>query len=399
MLLGSPLLYSLEFNPVIAGNSEEQVCQCKDFHRLIDTPEKALNIFDFEAVAAKKLPPAHFGFIQSGAGDDSSVRENRAGLERLKLRLHRLRDVDEVDTRCSLFGEIWPSPIALAPVGSQRAFNTEGEIATAEAARKLDAQMILSTASTIPVEEVSAARNAPVWFQLYALSPWELTKKIIRRAESAASPVLVLTVDVHARGKKETLARYSALDKRDCSACHQTGPMARFMNKPMVRDGLAGMTKKLQLANLTWDLVKRIRQFTDMKVVIKGIETAEDAALALRYGVDGIIVSNHGGRSIDSARATIDSLREVVTEVNGRLPVLVDGGFRRGSDIFKAIALGADAVCIGRPYLWGLGAFGHAGVEQVIHLLNKEFEVVMKQVGVKSLSEINSGYVTGTRTG
>jgi (S)-2-hydroxy-acid oxidase len=269
----------------------------------------------------------------------------------------------------------------------------EGEIATGRAAKNLDQQMILSTASTTAIEDVVAARNAPVWFQLYAMSPWEITEKMIRRAEAAGSTTLVLTVDVFSRGKKETLERYRRKDDRDCSVCHKPGPLARFMSKPMVREALTDQTIKLRLSSLSWDLVKRIRENTQMRLVIKGIETAEDAALALANGVDGIIVSNHGGRSLDSARATIDSLREVVAEVDGRIPVLVDGGFRRGSDIFKAIALGASAVCIGRPYLWGLGAFGQAGVEQVLRLLNAELEIVMKQAGVRSLRDINSSYV------
>ena len=400
LALGSPLFIAFGVRSVFSADrsvlEKDLLAQSNvdSLAALITKPEEALNVFDFEPVAAKLIPPAHYGFVKSGAGDDSSVRENRDGLQRLKLRLHRLRGVDAVDTSVSLFGESWQSPIALAPVGSQRALHAEGEIATARAAKEVGHQMILSTATTTAIEEVVAAREAPVWFQLYAMSPWELTAKMIRRAEAAGSSVLVLTVDVFARGKKETLERYRKIDNRPCSACHIDHPLSRFLRKPMISDALAGMPSQLQLANPTWELVKRIRNATHMKLVIKGLETAEDAALALNNGVDGIIVSNHGGRAIDSARATIDSLPEVVAAVKGRMPVLVDGGFRRGSDIFKAIALGATAVCIGRPYLWGLGAFGQPGVEQVLRLLRAEFEVVMKQVGVRSLSEISSKYVT-----
>ncbi len=390
--LGSPLLYALTGNRLLSADQTMPGpdLSAEQLSGLINSPEQALNVFDFEAVAAKVLPPAHYGFLKSGAGDDSTVRENRAGLMRHKLRLRRLTGVDTVDTTCSLFGESWQTPIALAPVGSQRAFHVEGEIATARAARELGQQMILSTASSTAIEDVVAARAAPVWFQLYALSPWELTESIIHRAEAAESSVLVLTVDVFFRGKKETFQRYSRIDNRECSACHQSGPLARFLSKPMIREATVGKTSELRLSNPTWELVKQIRNSTAMKLVIKGIETAEDAAIAMEYGVDGIIVSNHGGRAIDSARATIDSLPEVVAEVNGRMPVLVDGGFRRGSDIFKAIALGANAVCIGRPYLWGLGAFGQEGVEQVLRLLRAEFELVMRQAGVRSISEISS---------
>jgi isopentenyl diphosphate isomerase/L-lactate dehydrogenase-like FMN-dependent dehydrogenase len=247
--------------------------------------------------------------------------------------------------------------------------------------------VILSTVTTTSVESVAEAAGRPIWFQLYATSRWEVTEKLVRRAESAGCPVLVLTVDLPVGRNTETLERLKRTDTRKCTLCHVAGAPP-FSRRPMF-DGIDMRGITLNNPAMTWQFVRRLRDLTRMKLVIKGIETREDARLCREHGVDGVVVSNHGGRAEDSARSTVECLPEVLDGAGGRISVLVDGGFRRGTDIFKALALGARGICIGRPYIWGLGAFGQAGVEKVLDILRAELELVMKQCGARSIAEIS----------
>jgi 4-hydroxymandelate oxidase len=361
--------------------------------KLIASPDQALNVFDFEAVARHTLPPAHWGYMATGVDDDSTLHANRAALSRLQIRPRRLVDVTHIDTSTEIFGVKWKTPIIVSPVGSQRAFHREGEVATAKAAASRGHLQILSTVTTTSVEDVTAARGAPVWYQLYPTARWEVTRALVKRAEAAGSPVLVLTVDLPAGRNTETLERFKRVDSRTCTDCHQPGLKGRLKRRPMF-DGLdlTGLSD-YYAPNLTWDSVRRLKDLTRMKLVLKGIVTREDAALCVEHGVDGIIVSNHGGRAEESGRSTIECLAEVIEAVGGRIPVLIDGGFRRGTDVFKALALGAKAVGVGRPYIWGLSAFGQPGVEKVLDILRIEFELIMKQAGVTSLDQIKKTYV------
>lgn len=363
---------------------------------IIASVADAINVFDFEKLARHKLPPAHYGYLATGVDDNATLRANREGFAKIQIRPRRLVDVRKTDMSTELFGERWETPIILAPTGSQRAFHPEGEVATANAARTRSHLQILSTVTTTSVEEVTKARNSPVWYQLYPTSSWQVTQGLLQRAEAAGCPVVVLTVDLPAGRNTETLQRFTRLDSRVCTDCHTPGREGRYQRKPMF-DGLAvgsAETHREFRAGLTWDFVRSLQDATSMKVVIKGIVTHEDAQLCLNYGVDGIIISNHGGRASESGRATIDCLTEVVTVVDGRIPVLIDSGFRRGTDIFKALALGARAVCIGRPYLWGLAAFGQPGVETVLDILRAELVRSMKLTGVTSLTQLNRSFVT-----
>jgi len=359
----------------------------------IASPAEALNVFDLEAVARKNLPPAHFAYMATGVESDATLHANREGFAKFQIRARRLVDTSRLDTRMELFGTTWPTPLVLAPVGSQRAFHPEGEIAAAKAARARNHLQILSTVTTTSVEDVMAARGAPIWFQLYPTSDWNITRALVKRAESAGCPVVALTVDNPTSAGRETLARGRKLDSRDCATCHPPGPGSAFRRKPMF-DGLdvAKLTSVLT-AQLTWDFIRRLQDTTSMKVVLKGIVTAEDAALALQHQVDGVIVSNHGGRGEESARSTIESLPEVVEAIGGKMPVLVDSGFRRGTDIFKALALGAKAICVGRPYVWGLAAFGQAGVERSLEILKAELEITMRAMGTPSVQSITRNFV------
>ena len=360
---------------------------------LIANPKDAINVFDFEPVARKNVPPAHFGYMASGIDDEVTLRANREGFLKFQLRPRRLNDVSKVDMSVELFGTRLDNPIIIAPTGGNKFFHPEGEIAVARAARTGNHLDILSTSTTSSVEAVSEARGAPIWFQLYASPKWEIAQTIVKRAEAAGCPVLAVTVDRLAGRNQETLFRLQRTDTRECATCHQPGAAARARRRPMY-DGidLSAMTS-MESSNMTWDFIKRLRDITRMKIIIKGILAHEDATLCVQNGVDGLIVSNHGGRGEDSGRSTIDALPEIVEAVGGRIPVLVDGGIRRGTDVVKALAIGARAVCIGRPYLWGLGAFGQPGVERVLEIMRVETRAAMQQCGVRTAKELNPAFV------
>lgn len=377
----------LAASPLLAAQAQAQGQE----PAIIASPAEAINVMDFEAAARKVLPPAHFGYMATGVDDDITLRANRTGFDRFYLRPRRLVDILTADLRTETFGATWDFPIGLAPVGNQKAFHADGELPVARAAKAKRAAMMLSTAANTSVEDIARELGQAPWFQLYPTSRWELTEKLVRRAEQAGCPVIALTVDTQAGRHTETFERAKKLDKRDCVACHGTRFEDFFRRKPMY----AGFdVEGLKTSNpaLNWELVRKLRTFTKVKLLIKGIETREDAQLCRDHGLDGLIVSNHGGRAEESGRGTIECLPEVIDGAAG-LPVFIDGGFRRGTDIFKALALGARAVFVGRPYVWGSAAFGQAGVERVIDILRGEFELVMKQCGVTSVAQIGRGAV------
>jgi (S)-2-hydroxy-acid oxidase len=360
---------------------------------LITRVEQALDVMDFEAAARKALPPAHFGYLATGVDDDGTVRANREGFTKFQIRPRRLVDVEKVDMSVRLFGAAWDTPIVLSPVSALKAFHPEGEVAVAKAARTKGHLQILSTVGTTSVEEVTASRRAPIWQQLYPTNDWNVTRAILRRAEKAGCPVVALTVDIQENSNWETLYRSQRVDDRDCSNCHASGWRSYFERKPMF-DGLdVSKVTGLHFASMTWDFVRRVKDATSMKLVIKGIVTREDAQLAVEHGAEGIIVSNHGGRAEETLRSTIECLPEVLEGAGRKIPVLVDGGFRRGTDIFKALALGANAICIGRPYAWGLAAFGQPGVEAVLEILRRELLAIMRQAGTPSVGAITRAFV------
>jgi len=342
------------------------------------------------------VPPAHFGYMATGIDDEVTLRANRAGFLKFQLRPRRLIDVETLDLRMELFGQTYPSPIVIAPTASNRAFHEDGELAVARAARKGDHLQMLSTVATASIEQAIEARGRPVWFQLYPTNKWEVAEGLARRAEKAGAETVVVTADVLARQNWETLVRLSRTDTRNCGSCHGFSLASYVKRKPNF-DGLdiSGITST-GATNLTWEFIKRLRDTVKTRLVLKGLMTAEDAVLAVDNGLDGIVVSNHGGRADDSGRSTIDALPEILEAVDGRIPVLVDSGFRRGTDIIKALALGARAVCIARPYLWGLGAFGQPGVEHVLDLLHQETRAAMMQVGAPSLKQLVPAMVRRT---
>lgn len=389
-LAASPLWAAMPLREVAraAGlGSEELGALTAPETPLIEAAEEALNVFELEAVARAKLPPAHYGQIATGAGSGRTLIRNREAFGTYGIHARRMVGVSRIDTSIELFGQRLAYPIMLAPAGSHRIAHPEGELATARGAAAQNANMILSTFSSTAIEEVVQARGGPVWYQLYPSSEWRVSRALVKRAEKAGCPVIVCTVDGLGGTRRETFERFRRIDKRDCNACH-TPDHDRFATAPM----FAGLDMRGvgQLgAAIDWNFIRRLRQETDRKLLIKGILAAEDAALAVDAGIDGVIVSNHGGRAFDTGVSTIEVLPEIVAAVRKRVPVLIDSGFRRGTDVFKALALGASAVCIGRPYLWGLAAFGDKGVATALRLINAEFEGTMRTAGTLSTAQID----------
>jgi isopentenyl diphosphate isomerase/L-lactate dehydrogenase-like FMN-dependent dehydrogenase len=388
-LAASPLLGATMLQ--CASAADNPALLKSDFEKIIESPDEALNLFDFHRVASQTIPASHYGYLTTGVDDDRTKNINHQSYSHYYLRPRRLVDVRKTDMSIELFGQRYASPVFLSPVASQKAFHAEAELAVAAAARSLDFAMALSTITSTPLEKVNEKLGRPVIYQLYPSNKWDITRKILRRVEAAGNKVLVLTVDVPV-SNRETFARLMRQDKRDCTSCHQ-GIDEDLKRKPMFSGtGMNGLAD-IGFMFMDWDFVKRLRDETKMKLVIKGIVTSEDARLCLEHGVDGIVVSNHGGRAEESGRGTIDSLAEIMPVIGDRIPVLIDGGVRRGTDVFKALALGATAVGIGRPYIWGLGSFGQAGVEKVLQLLQRELEITMKLAGTTSIKKIQRSHI------
>ena len=396
-LLAFPGLAALaadEASPAQQVAQDPRIWAPRSLEHLIASPKDAINVFDFEPVMRKNTPPAHLGYMASGIDDEVTLRANREGFLKFQLRPRRLVDVSTIDMSTEILGVKYDTPIILAPVGGHRAWHADAETGVARAAKVGNHLMILSTQSSTSPEDVTAARGAPIWYQLYATNKWEVSKAFLTRAERAGCTAVAVTVDRNGGRNQETLFRLQPTDTRNCSACHDRSTLSsNYRTRPMY-DGvdLSGLAN-LQSSALTWDTIKRMRDATRMKMVIKGLLAHEDATLAVRAGVDAIVVSNHGARSEDSGRSTIDALPEILEAVNGRMPVLVDSGFRRGTDIVKALAMGATGVCVGRPYIWGLGAFGQPGVERVLEILRVELAAAMQQVGAPSIKHLVPGMV------
>lgn len=362
---------------------------------IITSAKDAVDVMDFEEAARKVLPPAHWGYMASGVDDDFTQKMNREGFKRFQLRPRRLVDGSKPDLKTEIFGVTWETPIFLCPVGGQRMFHPDGEIAVARAARAKKTTQILSTATSTAVEDVAHALGSPLWYQLYMPNRWEGTEKLVRRVEEAGCPVLAWTVDELQGRNMETAERFRRLDTRDCVSCHAT---ARGGRAPADMPMFKGIPGGMNPATATWDYVDRLKKLTKMKLLLKGLDTREDARLAREHGVDGIIVSNHGGRSTETGRSTIEALGEVVDAAGSQIPVLVDGGFRHGTDVYKALALGARGVGIGRPYVWGLSAFGQEGVERVLDILHAELGLIMRQCGTPTIAQITRASVMAADT-
>ena len=396
MLAASPLLRLAGLPPLLGGPGASVLRALDEDNGIIDSLDEALEVMDFEPLAKKMMLHEHWAYLSTGTDDDETVRINHDAFSNYQLRPRRLVDFTKTQMSTELFGVRWETPLGLCPVGSLKAFHTQGDVGAAKAARVKGNLMMLSSSASTGVEEVNEAYGEPVWYQLYTRPDWESTEKLIKRVDDAGCPVLVWTIDNLAGRNTVTHKRGQGLEGYSpefCQHCHKD------LKKPM-HAGLAPRKPGTGRRPHSWDDIKRLKDLTDMKVVLKGIVTREDAELAVEHGADGLIVSNHGGRGTESLRGTIECLPEIAAGVAGRITILLDGGIRRGTDIFKALALGADAVAIGRPYAWGLSGFGQDGVEKVIDLLHYELLLIMRQMGTRSIAEIRrGGWVIDRRTG
>ena len=352
------------------------------------------NLRELEARAAAVLPAPILGYYRSGADDETTLAENEAAFARWQLRPRVLVDVSRLDTSCRLLGHTLATPLLVAPMAAQRMAHERGELATAAAAASLGAGFVLSTLSTTALEEVASVRRAggpPQLFQLYCFRDRAVSAALVQRAERAGYSGIVLTADAPALGRREADVRSGfALPAHLTFAnlATQRGADAAQAGTPTHADDgsrLAAYFAEQIDPTLTWDAVRWLRSVTALPVLVKGVLTAEDALAAVEAGCAGVCVSNHGGRQLDGTAAAIDALPEVVAAVAGRVPVLLDGGVRRGSDVLKALALGATAVMVGRPVLYGLALGGEAGAAQTLGMLHRELRLAMQLAGTPTL--------------
>ena len=333
-----------------------------------------LNVFDYERLARERLPAGAWAYYADGAGDRVTLRENRAAFERIQIVPRMLRGVKAADTRTSVLGTAVAMPLLVAPMAAQGLACAEGEVATARAAGAAGTLMIAATEANRPLAEIAVAATGPLWYQLYVYDGRrEMAERHVRAAEAAGCRALVVTVDAPRWGRKEA-------SERDEFVLPTGMGWGNFEQRS---DDI-----NLEPEALAWDDVDWLRSLTSLPLVLKGLLAAEDAREAVARGVNGIVVSNHGGRQLDGVPASITALPRIVAAVDGRCEVYLDSGIRRGTDVLKALALGARAVLVGRPVLWGLAADGADGARRVLELLRDELELAMALAGVGSVAEL-----------
>jgi len=355
--------------------------------------DSALNLFELEALARERLPRAARDYYASGANDEITLARNREAFERAELWYRVLVDVARRQTATTVLGRPVSMPVLVAPTAFHAMAHAEGEAATARAASAAGTIMINSTLSNTAVEDVVAAADGPVWFQLYVYRDREATRALVERAEAAGCSALVLTVDAPLLGRRERDVRNRF---RLPEGLRIENLFAAGMGEmPADHDGsgLAAYFATLLDPALTWKDVEWLRGITSLPVVIKGLVRPDDAHRAVDHGASAIVVSNHGARQLDTAPATLDALPGVAEAVDGRVEVLLDGGVRRGTDVLKALALGARAVLVGRPVLWGLAVDGEAGVRHALHLLHEELDLALALAGCPSVDAVGPDLV------
>jgi 4-hydroxymandelate oxidase len=350
-------------------------------------PRAPVNLAEYEPLARARLSPMAYHYIAGGSGDEITLRRNRECLDAIRLKPRMLRDVSSIDTRLELLGEKLDFPILLAPTGFQGLYHPEGEIPAARGAAAARTIYVASTVANTPIGEIARASGARLWFQLYAQRDPGFTRELIARAEAAGCRALCLTVDTPVLGPRDR-------EKREGFAMPPNMTFGNLVTLagPYTADrhhDPHSIYNPFLNPGMTWETVEKIRSATRLPLVLKGILAAEDARLAVEHGAAAIAVSNHGGRNLDTVPASIEALPGVVEAAAGRVPVLFDGGVRRGIDVVKALALGARAVMIGRPYLWGLAVAGSEGVRRVVELLKLEFEAAMALLGAPSLGALD----------
>ena len=368
------------------------------------TPDHPIGAGELEARAAEVMTPEALGYVAGGAGSEDTVRANRAAFDRWRIVPRMLRDIGVRDLSVELFGRTIPAPVLLAPVGVQSIVHEDAEIATARAAAEVDVPMILSTASSTTMEEVAAANGAGLrWFQLYWPNDRELASSFLSRAEAAGFEAIVVTLDTW----------LLAWRPRDLSLAYlpflKSIGIANYLSDPVFRSALKASPEEDPQAailhfvrvfsdpTVTWEDLAFLRDATKLPILLKGILHPDDARRALDYGMNGIVVSNHGGRQVDGAIATLDALPAVVDAVGGSVPVLIDGGVRSAADAFKALALGADSVLLGRLYMWALAVGGEAGVRDLLKGFLAELDLTVALSGYRTLDEIDASALVEDR--
>ena len=352
-----------------------------------------VNVAEFEALARERMSASAYDYYAGGAEDEVTLAANRDAFRGIAIRPRMLAGVSLASTKTDVLGVSLALPVVLAPTAFNKLGHAGGEIAAARAAGSAGTLMCCSTVSSTPIEEVAAAATGPLWFQLYVYRDREVTRDLVRRAEASGCRALVLTVDTPRLGRRERDIRGGFSLPAGISVAN----LERYGTPEALRwAGSSTFTEyvhRLLDDSLTWESVEWLRSVTALPILIKGILTAEDARLAIASGADGLIVSNHGGRQLDGVIASITALPDIARAVDRRVPILMDGGVRRGTDVFKAVALGASAVCIGRAYLWGLAADGEVGVARVLEMLRSELELAMSLAGCATIGDVTSSYV------
>ena len=378
------------------------------------TLERARNIADLRELARRRVPHLAFEYVEGGAEDESTLRGNRTAFERLKLVPQTLIDTSRRQLRTAILGAPAEAPLIIAPTGLNNMLHAEGDLALARTAARRGIPFTLSSLSTTRLEEIASAVRGRLWLQLYVLKDRAIARDLMQRAAAAGYEALVFTTDANVFGSREWDQRnFRAPGRPTMRAALDTLRHPRWLYDMLVRHGIprfrnveaflppgkasavGGSTVLPGLfeATITWDDIAWIRQFWHGKLLIKGVLGAGDAERALALGCDGIVLSNHGGRQLDYCVAAIEMLPEVAAAVGGRMPIVIDGGFRRGTDIVKALALGAEAVMLGRATLYGLGAAGEAGVARALEMLFTETDRVLGMLGCNSVSELGPQHV------
>jgi isopentenyl diphosphate isomerase/L-lactate dehydrogenase-like FMN-dependent dehydrogenase len=347
-----------------------------------------LNIEEIEGLARQKLPREVFDYYAGGAWDLQTLQENRNAYRRLRIYYRVLRDVSQRSTACEIFGSNLAMPILAAPTAFHRLAHSDGELATARGVGAAKTVMVLSSLSSCHLEDVAAAASGPLWFQVYINKDREFTRDLLKRAVAAGFKAIVVTCDAPCWGVREADIRNGFHLPPGIEPVNLT---ASYVHSSTISHHGAGMGQIMSWMldpSLTWKDIEAITSEVSVPVIVKGICRVDDALQAVRHGARGVIVSNHGGRQLDGAPATIEALPAVVQGLGGRVPVLVDGGIRRGTDVLKALASGASAVLVGRPVLWGLATNGESGVAEALEMLRKEFDLAMALSGCAALDEI-----------
>jgi 4-hydroxymandelate oxidase len=339
-----------------------------------------LTLAEFEPAARQTMAHAVYEYVVGGAGDEISLRANQAAFDKIFLLPRVLRKVVPVDVTTTLFGRQLPTPILLAPVAYQGLMHPEGELATVRGAGAVGVPFVVSTNTNTPIEDLAAAASAPLWFQLYVQNDRGFTRALVQRVEAAGCQALCVTVDTPALG----------LRLRQLRAQFRLPPGTTLPHCYDLRSDPASISDPGAYSNVTWRDIDWLRSICKMKLLLKGVLHPQDAEEALQHDVDGIIVSNHGARNLDSIVPTIEALPAIAERVAGRLPVLVDGGIRRGTDIIKCLARGANVALIGRPYAFALSVGGADGVTRCLRLLQAELEYALALVGAASIAELDS---------